>query len=121
MPIRFNHLKVYLSAFFLSGSVTVLTPHEVLANSLMDRIMSSWVGATLDDAINQWGFPDEERNIANRRIFVWRDGDGGIGNFANCERMLGVNKNDVVTAVDHKGINCPFMEVGPYARWRKLN
>lgn len=81
--------------------------------------MASWLGATLDDAINQWGFPDEERKMANRLIYAWRDGDGGIGNLANCERLISVDGKGVIKSVDHKGINCPFMEVGPYARWRK--
>ncbi len=103
-----------LVAFFTFGVASVSD-----AKTLMDKIMNSWVGASLDDAFAQWGFPEEERKIAGKLIYIWLDSDGGIGNLANCERMLAVDKNNIVVAVDHKGINCPFMELGPYAKWRK--
>lgn len=101
------------------AALTGWNSSPALANRLMDSIMASWLGATLDDAINQWGFPDEERKIANRLIYVWLDGDGGLGNLANCERLISVDTKEVIKGVDYKGINCPFMEIGPYAKWRK--
>jgi hypothetical protein len=107
--------KVAIFAF----SVATSFPGHANAASLMDKIMASWIGATLDEAFAQWGFPDEERKIAGRLIYVWLDGDGGIGDFANCERLLSINDKGIVIAVDSKGVNCPFMEVGPYAKWRK--
>lgn len=94
-------------------------PSSADAEKLMDEIMSSWLGAPLDAAISQWGFPDQERKIAGRTIYVWLDGDGGIGNIANCERLASVDKRNVINGVDYKGINCPFMEIGPYAKWRR--
>lgn len=86
---------------------------------LMDKIMNSWMGATIDEAIGQWGLPDEERKIAGKQIYVWRDDAGGLGDLINCERMLAVNAKGVVVAVDHKGNNCPFLPIGPYAKWKR--
>jgi hypothetical protein len=86
----------------------------------MDKIMNSWIGAPLEEAISQWGFPDEERKLAGRHIYVWRDDWGGLGDLMNCERMLAVNRDEMIIAVDHKGNNCPFMPVGPYAKWKRL-
>jgi len=85
----------------------------------MDSIMASWMGATLDEAIGQWGYPEEEKNIAGRKLYVWQDDAGGFGNLVNCKRILSVNAKNTVVGVDSTGNNCPFMEVGPYSKWRK--
>lgn len=97
----------------------LLLPGPATAGKFMDKVMASWVGASLDGAIRQWGFPDDEKTIAGRHIFIWLDDAGGVGNLANCERILQVNSKQVVIATDYKGINCPFMAVGAYKNWRK--
>jgi hypothetical protein len=110
----------------------------------MDRVMSSWVGASLDEVISQWGFPHQQVNIAGRDLYVWnRDAvlftpgssTGSaqvIGNTVfwnsniqpatvsswSCSRILEVRNNRVVSW-EWRGNNCPFADVGPYANWQR--
>ena len=37
----------------------------------MERALNSWVGYNINDMINSWGFPAEEKTIANRHIYIW--------------------------------------------------
>lgn len=116
---------------------------------LMDGIMGSWKGASIDQVITQWGYPDAEKNVAGRKLYVWsRDAQlimpttvnttgyatnignqtyyngisnisgGGVSNW-NCTRILEVDASEVVVGGQWSGNNCPFMEAGPYANWRK--
>jgi len=40
--------------------------------SLMDEIMLSWVGADIDDAFDQWGYPTRETStFKGNRVFMW--------------------------------------------------
>ena len=112
----------------------------------MDGIMSSWVGASVDDVIAQWGYPAGERDVAGRKLLYWtrevqtfmpgvatssggyNPVTGGIqttttfsgGGMANwsCTRILEI-KDDKVKAWQWEGNNCPFMEAGPYSNWRR--
>ncbi|WP_353312321.1 hypothetical protein [Shimia sp. NS0008-38b] len=88
------------------------------ANRLMDSIMQSWLGANLGQAIDQWGFPAEEKTIAGRKLYTWHDDSHGFGNLVNCKRILQVDQNDKIVRTDYSGNNCPFMEVGPFRKWR---
>lgn len=35
--------------------------------------MNSWKGASLDDVIASWGYPDEEKNIAGKKLYFWNE------------------------------------------------
>ena len=116
---------------------------------VMDGIMSSWKGASVNEVINAWGYPHAEQNIAGRKLYVWNidiqlsmpatattNGyvntyggqtlysgttnimGGGVSNWS-CTRILEVNNKDIVTSGEWRGNNCPFMEAGPYANWRR--
>jgi hypothetical protein len=113
----------------------------------MEGIMSSWAGSDINQVINQWGFPDEEKVINGRRVFIWRNDKqyylsgastttgtvnpysgsfhattyGGEGQTiqANCDRIFEVDKNKIVKSWEWKGNNCPFAEVMQYKNWRK--
>jgi len=115
----------------------------------MDGIMSSWKGASVDEAISQWGYPDAEREVAGRTLLIWsRDIQlstpgsaitsgtattiGNTGYYTgqttysgggvsnwNCTRILEINEANRIIGVDWRGNNCPFMEAGPYRNWRR--
>ena len=114
----------------------------------MDRIMSSWQGSTLEDAIGQWGYPDQKQEIAGKTLYHWdkvksfttpinTSGTATVyGNTAylnttttggqtltgSCRRTLVVNEKDVIVSTEWKGNNCPFMDVGMgYQYWEKDN
>jgi len=113
----------------------------------MQGIMSSWVGSDINQVIDQWGFPDEEKVVNERRIFIWHNnkhyylpqtttttgsvnpytgsfnattyGGGGQNIYGNCDRILEVDKNKIVKSWEWKGNNCPFAEWMEYKNWRK--
>jgi hypothetical protein len=116
---------------------------------LMNGIMQSWQGSSVDEVISQWGFPHEEKVIAGRKILVWHrnmqalmplvattQGSATVvGNTAfyggtttytgggvingSCVRILEVDDNNVVKSWQWEGNNCPFLEMGAYSNWRK--
>jgi hypothetical protein len=116
---------------------------------VMDGIMTSWKGASLNQVIDAWGFPHAEQDIAGRKLYVWNNEiqltmpatatttgyastyggqtfysgttnvmGGGISNWS-CTRILEVNNSNIVIGGEWRGNNCPFMEAGPYAKWRR--
>ena len=115
----------------------------------MNRIMTSWEGAPLDQVISQWGYPQQEKIIAGRKIYIWdhtftatlpstTTGTGTVtGDMINittitsgggpstwtCTRILEVNERNIVTRWQWSGNNCPFMDIGfGYENWeRKKN
>ena len=103
---------------FLIAALVLMAP-TAEAGNLMEEIMKSWVGGTLDQAIVQWGYPEAEKVIAGRKLYTWKDDKSGFGNLVNCERTLQVNQKEVVVGTDWDGNNCPFMEVFHYKKWRR--
>ena len=43
--------------------------------SFMDKCINSWVGYPLDSVIKKWGYPNYERNIADKKLYVWEEFD----------------------------------------------
>jgi hypothetical protein len=115
----------------------------------MDGIMSSWIGASVDEVVAQWGYPHEERQIVGKTLLIWSRNVqwampatatttgtvNRIGNTAfvsgttsvvgggmanfNCTRILEIDSGRRVIAYQWEGNNCPFMEAGPYTAWRR--
>lgn len=113
---------------------------------VMDGVMGSWVGAPVDEVVAQWGYPSDTRDFAGRKLYVWSESRqldlpststttgkvDGYGNYHgtttttpggsvaySCERILEVDKDEVVTAYQWRGNNCPFAEAGRYKNWRR--
>lgn len=115
----------------------------------MDGIMASWKGAHIDQVIQQWGYPHEERVIAGKRLYVWNKTrsftmpavstgqatgtvvgnsvyvsgssttTGGGTSLFSCTRIVEVNAQGRVVGTQWDGDNCPFMEAGTYSTWRR--
>ena len=111
----------------------------------MDGIMSSWLGAPLDEVISQWGYPSQQYEVAGHRLYNWVGTQTtytpatttgtvtAIGNMAyinattvgggyaqwSCTRTLEVNKKNIVVNWQWGGNNCPFAEAMQYANWRR--
>jgi hypothetical protein len=93
----------------------------------MDGIMQSWDGAPLDAAIAQWGYPNQEQNIAGHHLFTWYYNKsvinattyGGGTLTGNCTRILEVNDKNIVIKWYWSGTNCPFGEAFEYSSWRR--
>ena len=111
----------------------------------MDSIMRSWEGAPLDAAIAQWGYPDQEQEIAGHKLYRWFYTKSAslpatttgtmnqIGNTAfinattsgggtlvgNCTRTLEVDEHKTIIRWQWNGNNCPFAEALEYSNWRR--
>ena len=65
----------------------LLMPLSAFAwESFMDKCIASWIGYPLDSLIKKWGYPDQEKNIAGKKIFTWEtydyDTDNTVGGFS---------------------------------------
>ena len=45
----------------------------VRAESFMQKAIDSWVGYSIDDVIDAWGFPTDEKEIAGRKLIYWKN------------------------------------------------
>ena len=107
--------------------------------------MSSWVGSNIGEVVEQWGYPSGERKFQDKTLYIWDETktlaspsvtnitantygsttyaqavtSGGGTSRWNCQRILIVNPQEVVTSWQWKGNNCPFGEIMKYANWRK--
>lgn len=130
---------------FLSLTVTIFLAACSGGLGTMDGIMSSWQGASINEVITQWGYPDQEREIAGHKLYTWNYSKSGFipaqttatantfGNttyvtahttgghaiYGSCSRTLEVDKKDIVIATQWQGNNCPFAEAFEYASWRR--
>ena len=59
--------KLFIVFLFILLSLPVSANTE----NFMDKALNSWVGYNINDIINSWGFPVEEKIIANRHIYIW--------------------------------------------------
>lgn len=140
-----SYLRNLLTSATLLGTIAGCSG----GNGVMDGIMASWLDASADEVISQWGYPDAERTVAGRQLLIWsRDvqlympptantsgnmsvyGNTGYYNQTttfsgggvsnwNCTRILEINQRNIVVRTDWRGNNCPFMEAGPYKNWRR--
>ena len=84
--------------------------------------MSSWTGSNVNEVIKSWGYPDEEKTIAGKHLYIWTR-ELTVNNLAvqkwNCTRTFEVNPENIVIGWQWEGNNCPFAEAGAYKTWRK--
>ena len=127
---------IFISVVFFS----IQPSFSAGVNKTMTTIIESWIGENINTVINQWGFPSEEKVIAGRKIYVWRDNktidmpsdtSGTINHYGNtsyyqgttfggqsinayCNRILEVDKSEKVISGTWEGNNCPFALVLKY-------
>jgi hypothetical protein len=51
--------------------LALVTISGCATNSVMDGIMSSWINAPLAEAVMQWGLPNREIKIGDKRMYQW--------------------------------------------------
>jgi len=104
----------------------------------MDKCIKSWIGYPLDAMIKQWGYPEEEKSIAGKKLYIWVDYDydtdanaGGISISSTdkkgretvfsiggepvvnyCKKTIEVDENNVITNGSWKGNSCPLLYGG---------
>ncbi len=119
----------------------LLTPISAFAwESFMDKCIQSWSGYPLDSVIKKWGYPEYERNIAGKKLYVWETYDydsdvipgtgmsisatdskgrettftsGGQVKLEFCRKTLEVDNNNKIIGGHWEGNDCPkFYFVG---------
>ncbi len=104
----------------------------------MDKCIKSWIGYPLDSVIQRWGYPDQEKNIAGKKLYVWETFDtdieyrggwsvtstdkkgnettfssGGVPQIEYCQKIIETDSNNIVINGQWKGNACPnFYIVG---------
>ena len=56
---------------FLFFQLLSITGVYAGVQEFMEKALNSWVGYHINDMINSWGFPTDEKTIANRHIYIW--------------------------------------------------
>ena len=130
----------------LFATVVIVATVSGCATNVMNGIMGSWLGSSINEVQGQWGYPDEQREFNGQTLYIWHNDDsftmpaqttvngtvnawGGFSGTAtttggnvvamNCERILAVGATGLVEAYQWRGNNCPFAEVMQYKNWRK--
>lgn len=105
-----------LPVFLLSGCGS---------ESVMEKIMNSWMGCHINGVIDQWGYPDYEKNIAGRKLFVWGEDTQVIKsntyhsyNYKACTRIFEVDNNNIIISWQWEGYDCPSFELDEYKKWK---
>jgi len=136
-------MKKYLFTFLLIIFAQICAFGFGIDNT-MSTVMESWRGCHIDQVIDRWGYPTEERVVAGHRIFVWRterveyssgytqtkehtdkkgrkyyttDTYGGGQELYVAERILEVDGNNRVIKGSWSGNDLPFTFVGVAKQW----
>ena len=97
-----------------------------------DEVMNSWKGQKLDKLFDSWGYPDEEKVIAGKKLYYWHDenimtmpaSSQTFSNFGNnqiftktytdsggayprkCSRIIEADKNNLIIGWTLRGNAC---------------
>ena len=101
--------------------------------SFMDKCIQSWVGYPLDSVIKKWGYPDQEKHIAGKTLYIWETYDydneihtggttviskdkkgrrtiytsGGETIIEYCKKTIETDKNNIIINGQWDGNACP--------------
>ncbi len=93
----------------------------------MDNIMKGWMGKNLDEIIDVWGYPDKQKNIAGRKLYLWSQGTYRVENALGtrttdfCTRMIEVDDSKTIIGTKWKGNGCPFTSIKTARKWVNPN
>ena len=123
---------------FILVCILIFSTSAYAWETYMDKCIKSWVGYPLDAIIKQWGYPDEEKNIAGKKLYVWIEYDydtdittGGISITSTdkkgretvfnmggdpvvnyCKKTIEADNNNIIKGGSWKGNNCPILYGG---------
>ena len=97
----------------------------------MNRVISSWQGATIDEVMKAWGYPTTEKTVAGHLLYVWEQYNGadvsrgfwpGAAKWGGqsiehkyCNRILEMNSQGNVIGGQWDGTDCPKM----FSSWER--
>ena len=102
-------IVILITTFFPTVSFAIGT------NDTIKRIMDSWIGENLETVIDHWGYPTQEKTIAGKKLYYWINSSYNVsgnqyvvyGCESNCNRILEVDKNNIVIKWQWEGNSCP--------------
>ncbi len=113
-------------------------------DSTMATVMDSWKGCHINQVIDRWGYPTDERTIAGHKLYIWKtertvttdgysttrehkDSKGktyyttettsGTTEIRTTERIIEVDENNIVVKERWSGNDLPFTFVGIAKDW----
>lgn len=63
--------RVFKRTLLVTLVIFFAVPVFAKTANFMEKALGSWVGYNINDLINIWGFPKEEKTIAHRHIYIW--------------------------------------------------
>lgn len=119
--------------------LVLIIPLKVFAwEFFMDKCIASWIGYPLDSLMKSWGYPDAEKYIAGKKLYIWETSEtsynrdsgftivstdkkgretvfssGGELEVEYCKKIIEVDENNIIINGQWKGNACPnFYIVG---------
>ena len=85
------------------------------SKSTMEKIMNSWMGEHIDSVIAQWGYPTNEKKLAEHSLFIWDKGNVMVEDLLgisytqkpSCTRTFEVDSNNKIIKWNWEGVACP--------------
>ena len=107
LDMKDNYLKKIL--FFLVLSITITSCSIGSKKNLIAT--HELVNVSLDKVIDEFGFPNDEKEILDKKVFEWETKDW-VGSKdsdyteANCILQITINENKIVTYATLNGMIC---------------
>ncbi|WP_457650648.1 hypothetical protein [Profundibacter sp.] len=94
----------------------LLVAASCVSSVTMDQAMQSWQGANINQVIEKWGYPHDEKTVAGLKQYSWTDEFTPISDYINgkpqhtftCTRTLVVSASGKIVEGRSSGNNCPF-------------
>lgn len=120
----------------------IICPSFASAKSFMEQALNSWVGYSINNLIDSWGYPSDERTIGNRHLYyfnssrnqyvpqssntygnVWGNTYnattttyGGYTQTLVCNKTIEVDDDNIIISWQWQGNACP----GTYLTGKRL-
>lgn len=123
-----RHARLSVGLVFLSLTITFIPG---CASRTMNNVMSSWKGAPLEEAIQKWGYPTQEKVVASHKLYLWEQNNGisasggwwpgarkwggGSVNIEYCNRILEVDDRGIIINGQWDGNDCPKL----FSEWER--
>lgn len=93
---------VLIAACALGGCTALDGPN---AHTILGAELPKFEGQPVDVAVKKLGFPNDERTIMGKKVYVWFTSRFGTNRRLTCEVRLIVDAKDVVRDFDWDGNN----------------
>ena len=73
---KIHHIILLKKGYYMKKticilSVILLSILPCMAETFMSKAAKTWIGASLDEAIDKLGYPTKQENIAGKQLYYW--------------------------------------------------